>query len=182
MQHRRKIFLINKNFQFRFAFYVCSWLFALSLVYPLIIYNVFEFFFRYMSSVPNGPTLAAIQSTRKEVLWLLALLQIVFLVVTFLISIFISHRIAGPLYKLSLFFEGVKQGKFSAILRFRKNDHFQDLAADYNAMMQTVSDKMTKNSATISFAISQLERATGVANPEAKKELDQALTALRELK
>jgi hypothetical protein len=39
--YKRSIILINKDFQFRFSFYVCSWLIALSFVYPLIIANVF---------------------------------------------------------------------------------------------------------------------------------------------
>src|SRR5690348_16886954 len=96
-QYRRSIFLVNKRFQFRFAFYVCSWMAALSFVYPLIVYNMFEYFMRYLMRDPNGPPVQALEDLRHQVMWLLIALQGIFLVVTFLVSIFMSHRIAGPI-------------------------------------------------------------------------------------
>ena len=124
--YRRNIFLINKKFQFRFAFYVCSWLVALSFVYPLIVHSLFEYFVRYAMLDPTGPSIDSLQGTRKEILTLLVALQVIFLVVTFLISIFMSHRIAGPLHKLSRFFADARDGKLEQKLFFREKDHFQD--------------------------------------------------------
>src|SRR6185437_15171362 len=125
-QYRRSIFLIDRPFQLRFSLYVCSWLFALSFVYPIIIYNLFDFLTRYLQLDPNGPGIASIQTTRKEVLFLLIFFQLIFLVITFMISVFVSHRIAGPLYKLKNFFKQNTSGKLSPELSFRKSDHFQD--------------------------------------------------------
>ncbi|MGZ3688938.1 MAG: hypothetical protein ACXVBW_11590, partial [Bdellovibrionota bacterium] len=100
MPYRRSIFLINKPFQLRFAFYVCSWIFGLSICYPFIIYNLFDYFIRYLSVDPNGPGLNTLNQMRHDLLWLLFLLELVFVSFTFLLSIFLSHKIAGPLYKL----------------------------------------------------------------------------------
>jgi sensor histidine kinase YesM len=141
MQYRRSIFLINKPFQLRYSLYVCSWLFALSLIYPLIIYNLFEYFVRYASLDPNGPSIAALHDTRHQVVLLLIFLQLLFLSVTFLISIFTSHRIAGPLYKLRLFFKKAKESGMTEELHFRKGDHFQELAVDYNDMMNALRSR-----------------------------------------
>src|SRR4051812_17389216 len=96
----RKIFLINKPFQIRFSFYVCSWLIALSLVYPLIISNLFEYFMRYMALDPLGPSVQSLEQIRRDLLILIGILQIILISVTLLISIFMSHRIAGPLFKV----------------------------------------------------------------------------------
>src|ERR1700722_2099189 len=99
MAYRRRNFLINRPFQFRFSLYVCSWLIALSFVYPAIVHNLFELFFRFLAHEPGGPPIESLLSTRREVLTLLIVLQLVLLLITFLISVFMSHRIAGPLYK-----------------------------------------------------------------------------------
>ena len=72
---------------------------------------------------------------RKEIILLLAFFQIVFLLITFMISIFVSHRIAGPLYKLKNFLRQNGGGKLSPDLYFRKNDHFMDVAEEYNLML-----------------------------------------------
>jgi methyl-accepting chemotaxis protein len=182
MPYRRSIFLINKKFQLRFSLYVCSWLFALSLVYPLIIHNLFELFVRYAALDPTGPALSQLERTRSNVFWLLVFLQLLFLGITFLISIFMSHRIAGPLYKLSKFFADAENGNLDQDLYFRKNDHFQDLADDYNRMIAGIRGTLGKNVTTASTAITRVERALGHVDEEGRKELEEALTALREIR
>jgi len=137
-EYRRGIFLINRPFQFKFALFVCTWLFALSLMYPMIIYNLFGYFAQYMKLDTMGPALGEIESTRARVFWLLVFFQSAFVVLTFLISIFISHRIAGPLFKLSRFLDQVKAGDLSQDLYFRKKDHFKDLAVRFNEMQASL--------------------------------------------
>jgi methyl-accepting chemotaxis protein len=142
MLTRRKIFLINRKFQFRFSFYVCSWLFALSMIYPLIIFQLFDFFVRSAAIDPMGPALEKLYHARNEVIWLLIGIQTFFLAITFLISLFVSHRIAGPLEKLKRYFEAAKNGDLKTDLKFRKFDHFQELAQGYNDMMEAVRKKL----------------------------------------
>ena len=173
-QYRRSVFLINKKFQFRFSLYVCTWLIALSFIYPLIVYSLFEFFFRYASMDPAGPPVQTLLNTRQEILVLLILLQVIFLVITFLISIFMSHRIAGPLFKLQRFFSEAKAGHLQTNLLFREKDHFQDLARDYNEMMKGIRSHL----ATVT---TQVEQALPDASPKSRAELEKALTSLRPL-
>lgn len=173
-QYRRSIFLINKKFQFRFAFYVCSWLLALSFVYPLIVHSLFGYFVRYAAADPNGPSVQSLMDVRSQVLFLLAMLQAIFLFVTFLISIFMSHRIAGPLFKLSKFFSQAKAGNLGAELYFRDKDHFQDLAAQYNDMMQGIRSREEA-------AISAIEAALPSVAPDARASLEKAIASLRPL-
>ena len=96
-----------------------------------------------------GPELARIESTKSDMLGLLVFLQLLFLVVTFSVNIFISHRIAGPLYKLRRFFEQAATGNTGPTLYFRKGDHFQDLAASYNQMMAGLNSKISEAAAEI---------------------------------
>jgi hypothetical protein len=65
-----------------------------------------------------------------------------FLLVTiFLLPVFVmdtiklSHRFAGPIYSLRRAIREVAAGKPARKLKFRRRDFWQDLAADYNAML-----------------------------------------------
>jgi hypothetical protein len=71
MPVRRARFLINQKFQLRFSFYVCSWIFALSLAYPLIIYNLFEFFIKYATVKVADSSVQVLTSMKGEIIGLL---------------------------------------------------------------------------------------------------------------
>jgi len=175
--YKRGIFLINKKFQFRFSMYVCSWLVAVSFVYPVIIYNLIEFANRLTTSPAATATL---QSLKVEMLWLLILFQVSLILLTFLISIFISHRIAGPIYKLSKAFGAVTRGELNDELQFRAKDHFRDVADDFNIMVRGLRQNIEKSSDAILTAIAKLEKIAPTAAPAAQAEIEATLAVLRE--
>lgn len=168
---RRRIFLVNKPFQFRLAFYVCSWLVALSFIYPWIIHNLFDYFVRYVSMDPMGPELAGLFQTRQEIVLLLVATQAGFLALTFLVSLFLAHRVAGPLHKLKLFFAKVRAGDMTEDLFFRQKDHFKDVAADYNDMMAGLRQRIDASAARV-------RQAAQKSSPEVRAELEAALQLL----
>ncbi|MEW6056664.1 MAG: HAMP domain-containing protein [Bdellovibrionota bacterium] len=143
MFYKRANFLINKKFQLKFAFFVCSWIFALSMIYPIIIYNIFEYFLTLLSNnAANVPlTLDKVKMVENQVLVLLGALQLLFLLITFMLSIFLSHRIAGPLYKLRRSMEEVTRGNLDQRISFRKNDHFFEMQDAFNDMIQYLTLK-----------------------------------------
>src|SRR5688572_24283684 len=112
MIYRRSILLIHKNFQLRFSSYVCSWIILLSIVYPYLISNLFDYFLAHLVMDPRGPILSRIEQTRKEFIFLLILMEVLLVGLTFLVSLFISHRIAGPLDRLKKLFKAGKKGHF----------------------------------------------------------------------
>ena len=169
--YRRKVFLINKPFQWRMAVYVCSWVAALSFIYPMIISNLFDFFIRYAELDPTGPNLASIKQTRKDILVLLMVLQGTFFLLTLLVSLFLAHRIAGPIYKIKLLLGKIKGGDLSEELHLRKYDHFKDLGDEYNAMLAALR---SRNGAVLQH----IEAAKAHTNEKGNLELDNALKAM----
>lgn len=142
MLYKRGQVLINKRFQLKFAFFVCSWIFALSMIYPILIYNVFEYFLKLaQSGQVQGVAVSVdrIRALENQMLMFLGVLQLLFLGITFLLSIFLSHRIAGPIHKLRKSMEEVSKGNFDLRISFRKNDHFMELQDTFNEMMQHLS-------------------------------------------
>ena len=168
--YQRRIILINKPFQIRFAIYVCSWLLVLGLIYPMLVNQLFDAFYRFIAIDPNGPQISLLQESRHGVMFSLISLQVFFIIMTFMLSIFLSHRIAGPLYKLSKSFHEAAAGKLSRIT-FRKSDHFKELAADFNVLVDSVADQITA-------AQTHLDRALAADAATAKKEIEAAKAAL----
>ncbi len=170
-QFRRRILLINRPFQIRFAIYVCSWLFVLSVIYPLLVSQLYDWFYKYIAADPNGPMIPFLEKSRHDMLFWLALMQVCFMLMTFLMSLFMSHRIAGPLFKLSKTMNGLRNGSLAKV-SFRKNDHFQELSEDYNFMVESVADQ-------ISASKTHLDRALAATKDEAaRKEIEGAIKAL----
>ncbi len=177
---RRRMVLIDSAFQLRFAFYVCTWIFALSLVYPFIVHSVFGFFFRYLALDPDGPTVSAILDVKKEILVLLVLLQLVFLVMTFLISIFVSHRIAGPLYKMKKILSQARTTGLKDRVFFREKDHFHDLATEYNMTMDVLERAQKDKDKVVAEAAEKLSKlALQIEKPELKLECEVLVQALQ---
>ena len=170
--YRRRIFLINKRFQLRVALYVSSWIIALSFVYPLIVYNLFEYFVRYAAVDPMGPDLKGLFDTRQEVLLLMGATQVAFLLLTFLSSLFLAHRIAGPLFKLRKFFAQAREGRLGGDLYFRNYDHFPELAVEYNQMMGSIRDRLKG-------VADRIERTLPDTGPKAQPELQSIVSSIR---
>lgn len=145
MQYKRSIFIINKKFQLKFRFFVCTWIFALSMVYPIIIYNIFEFFLKHIGDHSAAAlTQDRVKDLQNQIVWILGALQIIFMVITFIISIFLSHRIAGPLYKLRRAMDDVSKGNLDQRIVFRKNDHFTELQDSFNDIIQPLGVRRSK--------------------------------------
>ena len=173
-QYRRKNFLINKKFQLRYCFYVCSWLFTLSFVYPFIIYEIFDYFLRYLAIQSPGHSPNELEMVRRQLIWLLASLQAVFLAVTFLISIFVSHRIAGPIDKLHRWLIASKDGVLKDALSFRKADYFSEIAGAYNKVVSSVFG-------IVDGSLTRLEKAADQSSGSAKKEIQEAIDELKKI-
>lgn len=50
------------------------------------------------------------------------------------VSIFITHRAAGPAYHIKKVIEKIRAGETNARVNLRKNDEFQDVAQSFNKM------------------------------------------------
>lgn len=57
-------------------------------------------------------------------------------------GLLLSHRVAGPLYRLSKHANLVANGKTRSDVRFRKGDFFQEVADAYNSQMKRYRDEV----------------------------------------
>lgn len=54
------------------------------------------------------------------------------------VAIILSHRAAGPMFRFKKTFEQIRAGDMAARIHLRPNDDFQDVAREFNLMMDQV--------------------------------------------
>lgn len=138
--HSRRIYLINPKFQIRFSLLVTLAILLSSVIYPLAIYDLMGNFINYVSQ-HSPEQVTQLTERRSNLITILILWQVGFSAMVFIICVFFTHKVAGPIYKLTKFFASAREGYLSDKLFFRKGDYFQELADDYNETMDSILEK-----------------------------------------
>ncbi|MFH0919419.1 MAG: methyl-accepting chemotaxis protein [Fibrobacterota bacterium] len=72
------------------------------------------------------------------------------------LTIFISHKVVGPIYRLTKFAEEVRNGNFNARIYLRQGDELLDVATDFNKasdfLKETFTRALTINDALLAVA------------------------------
>lgn len=167
MAYKRRIYLINPRFQLRFSFYVCLFMFICSIIYPVTIYDLMSKFITFAEQAVPGSSSTLLEK-RQSLIVVLGLWQLGITVVTFIVCIFFSHKIAGPLYKLQKFLTGVRDGHDYGRLFFRNGDYFQELAEDYNDAFERIKEDYKNDFVYLSEVSGYLKNLSMVV-PDDKK-------------
>ena len=143
MKLQRRRYITHKKFQFRMT----GMLLLLVLLATLVTTVVNHYFL--LSSIVDftmehgrGPTGMDLFAAAMRPL--VIILPMVFVILA-IIVIFISHRIAGPLYRLKMYMEKVENGDYSVKLNFRENDAIHDIADSFNDMVQGIRQNFEKH-------------------------------------
>ncbi len=114
----------------------------------------------------------------KELLranWIFLLTGGFFIVV---LALFVTHRLAGPLYRFEKTLEGMLIGDHSFVIRLRTNDEAKEVATLFNQYNAKISADTRQFIETTEAIRNNLARAEGSADPE---EIRHALSEASEL-
>ena len=135
--NRRKLrnIVVNRDFQFRFAAcFVVNTVLGLAM-FPFVIGEFFEYE-NITETVANGQTIISVVPD-ANVLYLKALIfLLVYNVVTILLAVVLSHRLAGPVVAIKNHIEKLIAGEFSSRIKLRKNDELKDVEAVLNRLAE----------------------------------------------
>lgn len=163
----RKKLLINKEYQFQFIKIVL----AQTLITSLLLVGVFYFFQRNQMEFFSHLSL---DQQRLELMekWtgsmfvkILGVVAVACLVQC-CIALVVSHRSAGPMFRLKRYLNEISSGASPQPLQFRREDQFKDVQDAYNEMV-TVLEKERQNDLRI---IQQMEDGIAHLKKMAKDE------------
>jgi methyl-accepting chemotaxis protein len=139
-QRRLRNLLINPSYQLKYLFWTSFTGVALLASNAGIFYHYINE--NYAILVELSPMTdeakAQLFGELNEIILKLALFSVGFLAVVGAIGLVFSHKVAGPLYHMKRVFEQVRGGDREARVRLRPKDEFQDVAREFNAMMDKI--------------------------------------------
>jgi hypothetical protein len=116
----------------------------------------------------NPNDAAQYEEHRTSLLITLSLIQLGLLGFLFVVCIRVSHRIAGPMYKLRLFLEHIRDGGEIYPLSFRDGDQFHEVASDLNETIEYLTSKSEEEMEYLGEVADYIENIALVV-PEDKK-------------
>jgi hypothetical protein len=94
--------------------------------------------------------------------------------------VIMTHKVAGPLFKVSTYFEQMAEGRLGVVTPLRRGDMLQDFFGNFKAMHESLRAQEIADVATMERALGALRGARSEADyrGEARGRLDDALDAL----
>lgn len=174
--NRRRNYLIKKTFQFKFIF-----AFAILL---LIECALIVGFFVYVSkgTITTGyvNSILKVESSANFFLVSFLLISAIVFVGVVLAStavlIFLSHRVAGPLYKFEKFLQSVESGNLTGRIVLRKTDQLAELKSAMNSLVVSLDKRL----GLLKARVSELEAV--LASPNSAETVAKARAATRAIK
>jgi len=152
----RKKYLINTKFQLKYTGLILLFMFVVAwLTGYTVYYTGWLLMGEKLSAVyPQGRLVAIMRTVNFTLLLRLALITPLVVI----ISIILSHRIAGPVFRIGRYLKSLSSGDLSAKLHLRKNDELQDLAEAINDMTGELKNRVNKIKGLVNMAGLELEK------------------------
>jgi len=140
--YKRRIYFIDKKFQTKFILKFC----ALVAIGGLLTIGIIYFLAMQSTTVSILNSRVAVRTTADFILPILAQTVVIVVVIiglaAIMITLFFSHKIAGPLYRFKKVMEMLEKGDFSSGFKLRRLDQLQDLADTFNSMIARITSEL----------------------------------------
>ena len=131
--YKRSTFLIDPKFQLRLSIVISAMFIIGSLVYAFVVYDFIDDLGNQYALTKLGVSEAA-----KSFLLFLIPFQFLLTALVIIVCIFLTHKVAGPLYKLKNHLSHIREGDPITPLEFRAGDNFTDVAEEVTAFLDWV--------------------------------------------
>ena len=160
LKNRRRNYFIKKEFQTKFILKFCILVMLTALISAFLIYR---FSGQSVTTVFENSRIKIVPSTHFIMpgLILSSLISVVLIgTATIVVVLFISHRIAGPLYKFESLLERMASGDISFDVHLRRKDEVKKLAEAFSKAVRGINDLLCdvkKESTHLNLAIKELK-------------------------
>jgi len=139
---KRRIYFIEKRFQTNFILKFC----VLVAIGGLLTIGILYFLAMRSTTVSFVNSRVVVRTTADFILPILiqtvAIVTVLVGLATIVVTLFVSHKIAGPLYRFKKVMQALAEGNFSDDFRIRHLDQLQDLADVFNVMISKIRTEL----------------------------------------
>ncbi|MDA9950944.1 hypothetical protein N9D31_00070 [Oligoflexaceae bacterium] len=161
---RKRIYLINRDFQLRYSF-AASVVGLLTTLMTSAVIIVPLFTFEILKTTRFLPT---------PILVGMIVACLVNISIILAMGIFVTHRIAGPMYSLVRSFRSITEGNYRSSVRVRDDDDLKYVVRNFNEMVETLESNTKADIARLQELLDSEE------SPERKQLVANLLKSLEE--
>jgi len=170
---KRANFLINKPFQFKMII-----IFALIIIFSSNL--TAALIYAFLSGAIDLSSIISI-SPDNIILPSIVIAQIISILFILFLGIFITHTLAGPIYRFEKAIKMVSDKDLTVNFSLRKNDEFQHLAGLINNMVKRLNSELLKMEKTLATLKDSAEQLPGKKEHEVRKHTEDMRKAIFEL-
>lgn len=188
-KHQRKLsnYLLDKNLQLRYILLVTLLSALISGALGYMIYDqsrlASESIERDLQVLTVGDTsrqefTSILAGKDQALIYEMVTLGLGLVVILSAYLVIMTHKVAGPLFKVSTYFEQMADGRLGVVTPLRRGDMLQDFFGEFKAMHESLRARAQADVAALEQALTALRDARGAADAAGRGKLDDALTAL----
>jgi hypothetical protein len=179
----RRKYLVNRPLQLSHSGFVV-WAVGIGMIIAWLVtyYTIWSLVLNQISRETQLPQI--LRDVNSRLFWTLAIPGLVLLFLVAWIQMLLSHRIAGPAYRLRKTITDMTQGLWPKSIRVRNRDFLKDVVEEFNLLITSEKDRYFQLAARIkevSELLSRLE-ITSEADKQkltaGRKILDEALNSI----
>jgi signal transduction histidine kinase len=175
--YKRSIFLVNPRFQLKFSFLIVFLVWLSSSIYPFLIMDFFDNFSR---SYPASQEVIA--NVREDLQFFLMGYHVIYAFIVFLICVYLTFKIAGPMYKLVNYLRSIALGENPTSIFFRSGDYFPEVAEEVNNAFDKIKETQQEHYEYLSEVKSYINNLALVIPDDKKPIIDEINHRLDEIK
>jgi methyl-accepting chemotaxis protein len=159
---KRTKYLVSTKLQLRYVGIILLLMLVTALICSYIIYyTVMILMGEKLSNVyPQGRLIAIINTVNLRILFSLLLITPVVAV----IGIFLSHKIAGPIYRIEKFLGDMSTGNFAARIVLRKGDELMSVADKINVLNDSLKTTIGSQKSSMGRIVAELDELKRMVN------------------
>ena len=141
---RRRHYLVDKKLQLNFTLLLIM-IGGINAIFFGFIFYIFSQHITlvYKPLLIEGAIQQNLAQFNSFILWRTILIGVIFeCILIIFLGIFFSHRIAGPLVKISRYIQEVTNGRYPGLIKLRKDDMLKNFAEVVNQLIISLKDKI----------------------------------------
>ncbi|MFH0903456.1 MAG: hypothetical protein V2A73_22735 [Pseudomonadota bacterium] len=191
-RHRRRLrnYLLDKSLQLRYVLMVVTVSAAIACLLGYLIWHQASYASARIVETATGPDMAwlgdgvrtaiasSLSQSDSQLVLTMLIVGLGIMAILMLYLVVLTHRVAGPLYKMGSYFDDIREGKLPKTRRLRKHDELRDFYEHFRQMTETLRSRNHEDIERIDRFLTACEAAGLPPNGE----LEHCLDDLRALK
>lgn len=135
-RYKRKQYIVAAKFQLKYVGLILALVFMTGILCSYVVYYTSMLLLgdKLANVYPQGRLISIVNMVNLRILLSLVLVT----PLIFVIGIYASHKIAGPIYRIEKFLKSMASGEISETLTLRKNDELVALAEGINMVSESM--------------------------------------------